>query len=75
VSLDDYVQRSAQVTPGGIHSQRRQTSPPLCLVRAAGSHVWDATGKEYVDFPVASHTWEPAARTRHSGGLVCRRWL
>jgi len=50
VSFDDYVQRSAQVTPGGIHSQRRQTTPRLCLVRAAGSHVWDATGKEYVDF-------------------------
>jgi glutamate-1-semialdehyde 2,1-aminomutase len=50
VTVDHYVERSAKVTPGGIHSQRRQTDPPLCLTRAAGSHVWDATGKEYIDF-------------------------
>ena len=50
MSLDDFVQRSEKVTPGGVHSQRRQTDVPLSLVRAAGSHVWDATGREYVDF-------------------------
>jgi glutamate-1-semialdehyde 2,1-aminomutase len=48
--LDDYIRRSELVTPGGIHSQRRQTDPPLCLVRAEGSHVWEASGKEYIDF-------------------------
>ncbi len=48
--VEDMIRRSAQVTPGGIHSQRRQTEPALCLVRATGSHVWDAAGTEYVDF-------------------------
>jgi glutamate-1-semialdehyde 2,1-aminomutase len=50
MQLDEYVRRSLVVTPGGIHSQRRQTEPPLTLVRASGSRVWDTNGKEYIDF-------------------------
>jgi len=50
VFLHEHVQRSERVTPGGIHSQRRHTDPPLCLVRASGSHVWDAKGRDYLDF-------------------------
>ncbi len=47
---DDHVQRSRRVSPGGIHSQRRQTDPPLCLTRAKGGRVWDSAGRQYVDF-------------------------
>ena len=47
---DDHVERSLKVTPGGIHSQRRQTEPPLCIARASGSRVWDTDGTEYIDF-------------------------
>lgn len=50
---NDIVQRSERVTPGGIHSQRRQTSQPLAIVRAKGAHVWDSTGKQYIDFQAA----------------------
>jgi glutamate-1-semialdehyde 2,1-aminomutase len=47
---EDYAARSERVTPGGIHSQRRQTDPALCLTRAQGSKVWDAEGNQYIDF-------------------------
>ena len=47
---DDFIQRSLRVTPGGIHSQRRQTDPSLCITRASGSRVWDVNGTEYIDF-------------------------
>jgi glutamate-1-semialdehyde 2,1-aminomutase len=46
---NDLAQRSLKVTPGGIHSQRRQMSRPLSLVRAKGPHVWDSTGRQYID--------------------------
>jgi glutamate-1-semialdehyde 2,1-aminomutase len=50
---NDLFQRSLKVTPGGIHSQRRQMSQPLSLVRAKGPHVWDSTGKQYIDLHAA----------------------
>lgn len=50
---DELMQRSRKVSPGGIHSQRRQMSDPLSLVRAKGSRVWDSRGKQYVDFHCA----------------------
>jgi glutamate-1-semialdehyde 2,1-aminomutase len=48
-----YIERSEAVTPGGVHSQRRQSDPPLSFVRAKGAKVWDDAGKEYVDFHAA----------------------
>jgi glutamate-1-semialdehyde 2,1-aminomutase len=49
----DLLLLSQKVTPGGIHSQRRQVDPPLSLVRAKGPHVWDSSGKQYIDFHAA----------------------
>ncbi len=54
-------ERAARVTPGGVHSPvrafRAVGAPPIALVRAAGARVWDAEGREYVDWIGA---WGPA---------------
>lgn len=42
-----------QVTPGGVHSQRRQTNPPLAVASARGPYVWDSDGRKYIDFQAA----------------------
>jgi glutamate-1-semialdehyde 2,1-aminomutase len=54
-------ERAARVTPGGVHSPvrafRSVGSAPIALVEARGSRVWDADGREYVDWIGA---WGPA---------------
>jgi glutamate-1-semialdehyde 2,1-aminomutase len=55
------LERAARVAPGGVHSPVRAFrgvgSPPLALVEARGARVWDADGREYVDWIGA---WGPA---------------
>ncbi len=47
-------ERAARVTPGGVHSPvrafRAVVAPPIALAKAAGARVWDAEGREYVDW-------------------------
>ena len=54
-------ERAARVTPGGVHSPvrafRAVGSPPLALIAAKGARVWDAYGREYLDWIGA---WGPA---------------
>jgi glutamate-1-semialdehyde-2,1-aminomutase len=51
--------RASQVIPGGSQTlskgptQYVQGLAPTFLVRGRGSHVWDADGNEYIDFPMA----------------------
>ena len=54
-------ERAARVTPGGVHSPvrafRAVGSPPVALIEARGARVWDAYGREYLDWIGA---WGPA---------------
>jgi len=47
-------ERAARVTPGGVHSPvrafRAVGSPPVALIEARGARVWDAYGREYLDW-------------------------
>jgi glutamate-1-semialdehyde 2,1-aminomutase/spore coat polysaccharide biosynthesis protein SpsF len=61
-SLDasrELASRAAQVIPGGSQTLSKgstqfvQGVAPAFLVRGEGSHVWDADGNEYIDFPMA----------------------
>jgi glutamate-1-semialdehyde-2,1-aminomutase len=53
------ARRAARVIPGGSQTlskgatQYVQGVAPTFLVRGQGSHVWDADGNEYIDFPMA----------------------
>jgi glutamate-1-semialdehyde 2,1-aminomutase len=46
--------RAQQVIPGGVNSPvrafRAVGGKPLFIQRGQGSHVWDADGKEYIDY-------------------------
>ena len=54
----DLARRAARVIPGGSQTlskgatQYVQGVAPTFLVRGRGSHVWDADGNEYIDFPM-----------------------
>jgi glutamate-1-semialdehyde 2,1-aminomutase len=54
-------ERAQRVTPGGVHSPvrafRSVGAPPIALVEARGAKVWDAEGREYLDWIGA---WGPA---------------
>ena len=47
-------ERACRVIPGGVNSPVRSFRgvdlPPLFIERAAGSHIWDIDGNEYVDY-------------------------
>jgi glutamate-1-semialdehyde 2,1-aminomutase/spore coat polysaccharide biosynthesis protein SpsF len=55
----ELARRAALVIPGGSQTlskgatQYVQGVAPVFLVRGQGSHVWDADGNEYIDFPMA----------------------
>ena len=42
--------RAQAVIPGGVSSSLRFLDPPLVFTRARGSRIWDADGREYIDF-------------------------
>src|SRR5262245_46087642 len=46
--------RAQQVIPGGVNSPvrafRAVGGKPLFIARGDGSHIWDADGKEYIDY-------------------------
>ena len=64
-------ERASRVTPGGVHSPvrafRAVGSPPIALTRASGARVWDAEGREYVDWIGA---WGPALLGHAHPGVV-----
>jgi glutamate-1-semialdehyde 2,1-aminomutase len=45
--------RAQRSIPGGVSSSLRFLDPPRVFTRAQGSRVWDADGREYVDFHAA----------------------
>jgi glutamate-1-semialdehyde 2,1-aminomutase len=44
------LEHNRRFIPGGISSINRLVDPALAFVRGQGSHVWDADGKEYIDY-------------------------
>jgi glutamate-1-semialdehyde 2,1-aminomutase len=42
--------RAQELIPGGVSSSLRFLDPPLVFTRARGGRMWDADGREYVDF-------------------------
>ena len=64
-------ERAARVTPGGVHSPvrafRSVGSPPLALIEARGARVWDAQGREYIDWIGA---WGPALLGHGHAGVT-----
>jgi glutamate-1-semialdehyde 2,1-aminomutase len=45
--------RAQELIPGGVSSSLRFLDPPRVFVKAKGSRVWDADGREYIDFHAA----------------------
>jgi glutamate-1-semialdehyde 2,1-aminomutase len=44
---------AAELLPGGVSSSLRVVDRPRVFVRARGSRVWDADGREYIDYHAA----------------------
>jgi glutamate-1-semialdehyde 2,1-aminomutase len=51
---EDLFNRAQRVIPGGVNSPvrafRAVGGKPLFIARGEGSHIWDADGKEYIDY-------------------------
>jgi glutamate-1-semialdehyde 2,1-aminomutase len=51
---EELFSRAQQVIPGGVNSPvrafRAVGGKPLFIQRGEGSHIWDADGKEYIDY-------------------------
>ena len=56
-----WIERARRVTPGGVHSPVRafkaMGAVPLAIVEARGAHVFDSTGRRFIDWLGA---WGPA---------------
>lgn len=58
-SQSELLERARSVTPGGSQTlskasgQWMQGPCPAFIVRGDGSHVWDADGREFIDYPMA----------------------
>ncbi|HXX95110.1 MAG TPA: aminotransferase class III-fold pyridoxal phosphate-dependent enzyme, partial [Planctomycetota bacterium] len=50
---EQIARRSAESIAGGVVSLNRKVDPPIAFVRARGSRLWDADGKEYIDYHAA----------------------
>lgn len=49
----DILRRNSVFIPGGVSSTNRIIDPAIAFVRGAGAHLWDADGREYIDFHAA----------------------
>src|SRR6476646_3426737 len=45
--------RNEQVIPGGLASINRRAEPCIAFAKAAGSHLWDVDGNEFIDYHAA----------------------
>jgi glutamate-1-semialdehyde 2,1-aminomutase len=50
---DVIARRSAELIAGGVVSLNRKVDPTIVFVKARGSRLWDAEGKEYIDYHAA----------------------
>jgi glutamate-1-semialdehyde 2,1-aminomutase len=49
----EIARQASELIPGGVSSSLRHLDPARVFTRAKGSRVWDAEGREYVDFHAA----------------------
>lgn len=49
----ELVERARRVIPGGVNSTNRTLPWPIAFVRAEGAYLYDADGKQYVDYHAA----------------------
>lgn len=49
-TAEKILDRNRRHIPGGLSSLNRLTDPPVAFVRGEGSHLFDADGKEYIDY-------------------------
>jgi glutamate-1-semialdehyde 2,1-aminomutase len=42
--------RAKKFLPGGVSSGNRSVTPEIVFVRSLGARIWDADGKEYIDY-------------------------
>lgn len=52
-SSQEIFEKNRKVIPGGVVSVNRAVAPEIAFVRGEGSRVWDADGKEYIDYHAA----------------------
>ncbi len=52
-SSQSIFKANRNVIPGGVVSVNRAVAPEIAFVRGQGSRVWDADGKEYIDYHAA----------------------
>ncbi len=48
--LENLRRRALAVMPGGVSSNVRALEQPLFIARASGAHVWDETGRRFIDY-------------------------
>jgi glutamate-1-semialdehyde 2,1-aminomutase len=52
-ATETIIRRSSALIAGGVVSLNRKTDPHLVFVRGAGSKIYDADGREYIDYHAA----------------------
>ena len=50
IESDRMLDRNRRYIPGGVSSTNRITNPNIAFLRGKGSRVWDAEGREYIDY-------------------------
>jgi len=50
---EELHRRAGESIAGGVVSLNRKAEPRLAFVRALGSRIWDADGREYIDYHAA----------------------
>ena len=70
-AVGSLLKRATRVTPGGVHSPvrafRAVGSAPVAVIEARGARVWDAYGREYIDWIGA---WGPALLGHNSPAIA-----
>ena len=52
-STQSVLDQSARCIAGGVVSLNRKAEPHLVFTKAQGSHLWDAEGREFIDYHAA----------------------
>ncbi|MSP11625.1 MAG: aspartate aminotransferase family protein [Chloroflexi bacterium] len=53
IKSQQIYERAKKVIPGGVSSANRLTDPNLVFTRAQGAYIYDADGKQYIDYHAA----------------------
>jgi glutamate-1-semialdehyde 2,1-aminomutase len=53
MNAQSIIEQSARHIAGGVVSLNRRAAPPLVFVRAQGAHLYDAEGRDYLDYHAA----------------------